>query len=120
MFWTILAFGVALVIMLLKISSLENEVRRNNKKTECPLEKVRIEILKAVKEDLISLRDFMEKKIEKSNDRISTLAEKAESVNLSITQGVDALANHLKVEIIPFREEAKEGFRIEKLKKSKK
>ena len=91
-----------------------------NKEYDCPISKVRLEILKAVKEDMISLRDFMEGKIKKADDRISALAEKAESVDLSITQGVDALANHLKVEIIPFREEAKEGFKIEKLKKSKK
>jgi len=88
------------------------ELARDNK-----IFKLKMEVLEIVKKDMLSLRDFMDNKIEKSNERISTLAKKAEQVDLQTAQGIDALANHLKLEIVPFHQKEEIGFKIIKLKK---
>ena len=53
-------------------------------------------------------------------DRVEKIAATAEKTDKNIAQGVNTLARHLKLDIVPFKKEAEEGFKIEKIKKGKK
>jgi hypothetical protein len=75
---------------------------------------------RAERNKMFELKMELHDRMNKLLERIDKVADTAEKTDLSMAKGVDELAKHLKLEIVPFREPEQNGFKIVKLKKSKK
>jgi len=79
-------------------------------------DKTRIKALENLVEALIDDFKHGERKLD---EKIDNVAKNARKTDEGIVSGVDALANHFKVEIIPYIRKEEVGFEIIKLKKKK-
>jgi hypothetical protein len=74
-------------------------------------------------EVLQKMKNNLEEKINNADRKIFNVAKNAQEADEIISKGVDALATHLKLEIIPYKKQATESqilFNVVKLKKHKK
>lgn len=67
--------------------------------------------------ELFQVKTELHDRINNVSERVEKVAETAERTDKSIAQGVDELAKHLKLEIVPFKKPAEDGFKIVKRKK---
>lgn len=65
------------------------------------------------------LREELEENIDCVEKRIEEVAKASIETDARIAEGTDALARHLKLEIMPYHKPEENGFKVVKLKKKK-